>query len=251
MKIFLPLVALTALLGANTALADEHLIRQDSKAIEVIQNMSTFTSSLDQAVIKGFSTADARLPAGLMVSNTAEGTITYRRPGSLRMTQFDGLQRKEIVFHDGKFTVFGTERNYYAQASLPENIDAALEYAIKDLELDLPLIELVYQDASKLLIRSGATIIYLTDKARINGVDCHHIAIRDDEIDYQLWVEEGARALPRQIMMTSKWEGGAPRFIANLSWDTNAEIDPAVFTFTPPEGSINIGFTGRINQEEE
>ena len=251
MKLFLPLVALTTLLGAHTALADEHLIRQDSKAVEVIQNMSTFTGSLDQAVIKGTSMADARLPAGLMVSNTMEGTITVQRPGSLHMAQFDGVNRKEIVFHNGKFTVFSSERNYYAQADLSESMDVALEYAIKTLELDLPLIELVYEDASKLLIQSGATILYLTDKARIDGVDCHHIVIRDDEIDYQLWVEEGDRALPRQVMMTSKWEGGAPRFFASLSWDTDAKIDPAIFTFTPPEGSIDIGFTGPVTQEEE
>lgn len=251
MKKHLPIVLLTALMGFNIATADDHSIRQDSKAIEVIQNMSALTASLDQAVIKGVSMTDARLPAGLMVANSAEGTITYDRPGALRLSQFDGLHRKEIFFDNGKFTVFSSENNYYAQADLPQNIDAALEFAIENLQLEMPLIELVYQDASNLLIQSGATIIYVTDKARIDGVDCHHIAIRDKEIDYQLWVEEGDQPLPRQIMMTSKWEGGAPRYIASLSWDTDTAISPDVFTFVPPEGSINIGFSNPIKKEGE
>ena len=62
------------------------------------------------------------------------------------------------------------------------------------------------------------------------------------EADVQLWIEEGDRPLPRKIMITSKWESGSPRYVANMEWSTEPEIDPETFVFKAPEGSTNIGF---------
>jgi hypothetical protein len=83
------------------------------------------------------------------------------------------------------------------------------------------------------------------DKARIAGTNCHNIAIRGPELDVQLWVEEGDRPLPRKIMITSKWEGGSPRFTANLMWDTDPDFGQEIFEFRAPEGSTEIGFVQR------
>jgi len=63
------------------------------------------------------------------------------------------------------------------------------------------------------------------------------------EVDIQLWIEEGDRPLPRKFMFTSKWEGGSPRFVANLSWDTKPTFEPDFFEFKAPEGATKIRFT--------
>jgi hypothetical protein len=138
--------------------------------------------------------------------------------------------------------VFNSARNFYAQASVPEEIDAAMEFALEELEVEAPLLDLIHRDTTRLLSQSEETILYLTDKARIAGVDCHHIAIRGPESDVQLWIEEGDRPLPRKVIITSKWEGGSPRFIANLAWETEPEIKKVTFEFKAPEGAENIGF---------
>ena len=106
-----------------------------------------------------------------------------------------------------------------------------------------PLMDMIYRDASAHLLSSDETIVYLTDKARVAGTDCHHIAIRGADVDVQLWVEEGDRPVTRKIMITSKWEGGAPRFVANLDWDTKPQFKPGTFEFKPPEGAVKIEFT--------
>jgi hypothetical protein len=147
--------------------------------------------------------------------------------------------------------VFNSENKFYAQASIPKEIEAAMEFALEELEVEAPLMDLIYQDASAHLISSQETILYLTDKARIAGTNCHHIAIRGPELDVQLWVEEGDRPVPRKIMMTSKWEGGSPRFTANLMWDSDPDFGQEIFEFTAPEGSINIGFAQSNRSEGE
>jgi len=250
-KISFPIYLVGAFLATSTVFAAESGVRQDSKAVDVLKSMSAYKASLDRFVIKGVNLTDARLGGGLMVTNSTEVKVSMDRPGSLHISSFDGEQHKEIYFHDGTLTVYGTARNFYAQASIPKDIEAALEFALEELDVEAPLMDMIYQDASTHLIGSQDTILYLTDKARVAGADCHHIAIRGSEVDVQLWVEEGDRPLPRKIMITSKWEGGSPRFIANLMWDSNPDFGQEIFEFKPPEGSINIGFSQSNTSEGE
>lgn len=238
----------TVLLSCSTMTVLGDSVRRDEKAIEILKNMSAYNDKLDQLVITGTTYADARLPGGLMVSNPNEIEVTIDRPGSLHISSFDGIEKKEIFFNAGSLAVFSTEKKYYGLAKIPGEIEAAAEYVLEELELEAPVMDLIYRDISAQLMDSNDSIIYLTDKSRVDGVDCHHIAIRGPEIDLQLWIAEGDKPFARRIMITSKWEGGAPRFVANLEWDVAPDIDQSIFTFTPPEGSTNIGFVRDTQQ---
>jgi len=218
--------------------------QQDAKALDVLNRMAAYTGSMDQLIIKGEVFADARLDAGLLVSNPSEITIKIDRPGSLFIEKFDGLHTKKIYIHNGKLTVFNSERNFYARAKVPENIQDAMQYAMEEFELDTPLAELFFADSAVALITEQDTLMYLTDKSRISGVDCHHIAVRGAEIDLQLWVEEGDSPAPRKMIMTMKWEGGSPRQTALMEWTSTSDFDPKVFDFEAPEGAQEIRFVG-------
>jgi len=235
-------VVLAVLLNAVAFAANAGDVRQDAKAIEVLEQMVAYKSTLDQVVITGVTSMDARLDAGLMVSNSEEVTVSISRPGSMRITNFDGEATKGLYFHKGMLTFFNSANMLYAQADVPEEIDAAMEFAMEELDIEAPLMDLIYQDAGSRLLTSEVTILYLVDKARVGGADCHHLAIRGPEVDIQLWVEEGDSPLPRRFMITSKWEGGSPRFIATLSWETDPTFEPDFFEFKAPEGATKIRF---------
>ena len=249
-RVGISLVLITGLCWAGTAGAEDTGVRQDESAIEVLKSMSAFNGSLDCFTISSVSMTDARLGAGLIVTNVAEVEMNIDRPGSAFISVFDGVNSKKLFFHDGKFTVYNSEKSYYAQTEIPKDLDAAMKFTVEDLEIDAPLLDLMYRDAAEYLITSQDTILYLTDKARVAGVDCHHLAIRGPDSDVQLWVQEGDRPLLRTITITSKWEGGSPRFVANLQWDTDPEFDDGVFKFKAPEGSTNIGFHHSKGQGE-
>lgn len=242
MKISFSAWILALLLAVNMASAGENGVQQDARAVEVLKSMSAYTASLDRVTIGSVTLTDARLDAGLMVANSSEVNVVIDRPGSLYISSFDGTEKKEIYFHDGTLTVYSSKKDFYAQANIPKEIEAALEFALEELEVEAPLMDLIYQDVSTHLISTQETVLYLSDKARIAGIDCHHIAIRGPEADVQLWVEEGDRPVPRKIIITSKWEGGSPRFTANMVWVANPEVDKKTFIFEAPEGSTNIGF---------
>ena len=235
-------VVLAVLLGFGTVTTQADGIQQDAKAVEVLKQMAAFKSSQDQVVIKGVTFTDARLGAGLMVSNAEEVSVSIKRPGSMLITSADGEATKGFYFHDGLFTFFNSATRLYGQADIPKDIESAMEFALNELGVEAPLLDLIYKDASTHLLTSGDTILYLTDKARVDNADCHHLVIRGAEVDVQLWVEEGDRPLTRRLMITSKWEGGSPRFVANLDWDTNPKFKPGFFEFKAPEDATKIEF---------
>lgn len=239
-KIFVVVLAIFIGMSTSIALAGEG--HQDAKAVEVLKAMSAHKASLDSVVISGVTLTDARVGSGLMVSNAEEVSVSVKRPGSMRIMSFDGETKKGLYFHDGYLTVFNSSRNLYAQAEIPKDIDAAMDFALNELGVEAPFMDLIYSDASAHLIGSDEKILYLTDKSRVGGIDCHHIAIRGAEADVQLWVEEGDRPVVRKFVITSKWEGGSPRFTANLDWDTKPKFKPGLFEFKAPEGAMKIEF---------
>jgi hypothetical protein len=241
-RLKLPIVILIAVMSFSTVNAQADGVRQDAKAVDVLKKMAAYKSSLDQVTIKGVTLTDARLGAGLIVTNSEEVQVSIDRPGSMHISSFDGETNKGLYFHNGLLTVFNSESKLYAQAEIPKDIDAAMEFALEELDIEAPLMDMIYRDVSAHLIGSDETILYLTDKSRVGGTDCHHIAIRGSEADVQLWVEEGDRPMTRKIMITSKWEGGSPRFIANLHWDDDPKFKPDMFEFKAPEGATKIEF---------
>jgi hypothetical protein len=141
-------VVLGVLLGFSTVIAQADGVQQDAKAIEVLKQMSAYKSSLDQVVIKGVTFADARLGGGLIVSNTEEVSVSIKWPGSMLITSSDGEATKGFYFHNGLFTLFNSAKNLYGQADIPKEIEAAIGYALNELGIEAPLMDMLYKDAA-------------------------------------------------------------------------------------------------------
>ncbi len=62
----------------------------------------------------------------------------------------------------------------------------------------------------------------------IDGRECEHLAFRNFDTDWQLWVEVGAQPIPRKIVITSKTLNSAPQYTLRVtSWKTDVKIAPA------------------------
>jgi hypothetical protein len=244
MKLMIRLLvfALTVILASVTQAADDGP-RRDAQAIEVLKSMSEFLAGLERFTVTGNGSTDGRLDAGLIVSNPMEVKLRVQRPGSLQISRFDGESTKQIYLHEGSLSLYDTANKFYATAEVPDGIEAGMAFALEEYGIDAPLMDLLYQDVFTHLAGTSDPVLYLTDKSRAGGADCHHVAIRSAEVDIQLWVEEGDRPLPRQLILTSKWEGGAPRFVAQISWELEPDFASGDFEFTAPEGATQIEFT--------
>ena len=221
--------------------ADDASERRDPQALDILNRMHEHIDGLASFSVSGEAFADARLDAGLIVTNPEQVEMRVARPDQLKLTQREGGSLKELFFSEGRVTVFDHETKFYAQAEVPREIGAAVEFALEDFGIEAPLLDFIQQDIAANLAADQDEVLYLGNST-IRGVMCHHLAIRDTDVDVQLWISAGDAPLPRRLAITSKWEGGSPRFVASLDWNAAAEFPRDTFTFQPPEDAVDIGF---------
>ena len=221
--------------ACSSAAADE------VDAEQLLEAMSAEISSLDSFIIRGDGYADARLPEGQIIEHASAVTLTLQRPGSIRISNREAELSRDVFFSDGLLTVFNSDRNFYAQTTRPEGTQSALDFAVNEVGIEEPLLDLIARDVAGHLLEDADEISYL-GHSLVRGETFHHVAIRFPEVDMQVWIGSEGPPLPGKLSISSKWEGGAPRFVAFLNWEVDADIPDGTFDFEAPEGAVEIDF---------
>ena len=82
----------------------------------------------------------------------------------------------------------------------------------------------------------------------LQGVKHHHLLLSNQNVDYQVWIEDSARPVPKKIVITYVNEPGQPQFTALLTgWDFAPRLPDLVFDFAPPADADEIEFLPLAN----
>ena len=138
-------------------------------------------------------------------------------------------------------TAYNSDRNFYAQKPIPDSVLAAIDFALNDMRILAPLLELISGKFAENVTGDEAEVAYM-GTSLFRGDVHDHIAIRGPEVDMQLWIAADAPHLPKKMALVSKWESGAPRLVGFMNWDTSAELADDLFVFVPPKGATEIQF---------
>jgi hypothetical protein len=164
--------------------------------------------------------------------------VTVRRPDRLRIVSEQRSGEARTLFFDGEaISVDLAGDNAYVSVQKPGTVDEALDYLIDDLGTPVPLGDLLrsefYSGVAE-RIDSG----FVVGPARIAERDCVHLAIRTEELDAQLWLDDGDRPLPVRLVVSYKNAEGSPQFWAHfVDWNLSPETPDSLFEYTPPEGA--------------
>jgi hypothetical protein len=214
----------------------------EAKADKVLRQMSEYMNTLEQFSIHVENSVDTMLATGQKIQLGRSVDVLVRRPNRLR-ADIKGDIFHQQLFYDGKnITLYGKKVNYYATAKAPENIESAFDYAEQSFGLVAPAADLIYRNSYDILIKDVWSAGYV-GLSTVSGVECHHLAFRAEETDWQIWIENSKTPLPRKFVITSKWTAGAPQFTAVLSnWDVSPKLKDSRFTFVAPAGAEKIDF---------
>ena len=136
--------------------------------------------------------------------------------------------------------IYNSDSNFYARADTPEDIDAALAFALDEHDIETPLFDLLMLGLLEELISDEVLVLYITDASWLRGVKCHQLVISGPHADMQLWIENSEAPVPRRMVVTNKTEIGRPRHEVFMNWSSG--VDPSAFNFAPPKGAREIGF---------
>jgi hypothetical protein len=145
-----------------------------------------------------------------------------------------------LLVYDGKtITLLDRTKNFYTTIAAPPDIDAALEHAVQAFNLRAPLADLIYTKAYEYLTE-GALSGFYVGLNKVQGVPCHHLAFREKDIDWQIWVEDSPTPLPRKFLITDKKAQGLQFTALFTKWNTAPQFEAGTFTFVAPEKAEKI-----------
>jgi hypothetical protein len=212
------------------------------EAEKLLRRMSDYLAARKQFTVQTENTLEVVLASGQKLQFASPATASVWRPNKLRADRKGDILNQEF-FYDGKtLALYNPKENLYATTAAPPTIDEMLDFAREKLDVIAPGAEILYSNAAERMLKvtpSG----FVVGPSVVGGVKTAHLAFRGAEVDWQIWIEEGGRPLPRKFVLTSKRVKGEPQFtVVVRNWDLAPKLTDRMFTFTPPKGAKKIDF---------
>jgi hypothetical protein len=211
----------------------------EPKAMEVLKQMCDYLKNLKQFSCQAEITEDVLLTSGQRIQYARSVEASVRRPDRMRAESVGDTDNRLLVYDGKTITLLDKTKNLYTTiAALPE-LDAALEHATQAFNLRAPLADLIYTKAYEYLTEGVLSGFYV-GLNKVQGIPCHHLAFREKDIDWQIWVEDGPTPLPRKFLITDKKAQGLQFTAVFTKWNTSPQLEDSLFTFVAPEKAEKI-----------
>jgi len=237
-----PAFAAAALVGLMVlaAPAADQKTALDPRAEELLKRMGDYLGHAKFFSVNAEIWQDIQLSSGQRIQAGRTLELQVRRPNRLRAEVHSTRRNRELVYDGSAITLLNRAQNFYGTARASGSLDEAMDLASERFGIAMPLEDFIRNDPHKDLMRkvtSGADIGPVT----VMGVPCEHLAFTQDNIDWQLWIENGATPVPRKFVITYKDEADSPQYTAIFSnWDFTTKLPDFVFQFEPPAGASKI-----------
>ena len=229
-----------AALHPVTALAQNSSV--DPQAARIMQRMTEYVGSLQTFGLVTASTVEVVLVNGQKIQLDSGTHLTVQRPNKLRAERVGDVISQALYYDGEHLTLVNPDEGYYATVPAPGTIDAMLDFARDTLDVVAPAGDLVMNDSYARLM-ADVTSGFVVGKSIVNGVRCDHLAFRSLDVDWQIWIEDGAKPVPRKYIITTLDVPGSPQFDVQMnSWTTAPDVSAKQFEFAPPPGAKRIEF---------
>ena len=126
-------------------------------------------------------------PQSEKIQFASSGTLLLRRPNEIRATRTGGYADVEMFFDGKTLTVYGKNINSYTQLESPGSVDQLID-TLRGRGWALPGADLLLGNVFDTLSSDVIEAKHI-GLGVIDGVECEHLAFRNQDVDWQLWVE--------------------------------------------------------------
>ena len=244
----------TLLLGVVPVLAFLSMVQtavaQENDARLILKAMSDYVGSQKTIEVTFDSSIEVITPELEKIQFTSSGEGLLSRPDRLRARRLGGYSDVALFFDGKTVSILDRDNNGYARFSGPVTVDQLITLLRAGHGVALPGMDLLLGNAYETLIADVLEARYI-GRGIIDGRECEHLAFRNFDTDWQLWVEAGDRPIPRKMVITSKTVNGAPQYTVRVKgWATGIEPAADAFTFVPPAGAQVLDPNALIHLDE-
>jgi hypothetical protein len=211
----------------------------DTGAIAALERMGAYLRSLKAYQVQASTTREDVLADGQKVQFGGVSDVLARPPDRLR-AEVTNDRKHRIFLYDGKtFTLWADLLNYYATVPAPGTIAQLADQLQEKFDIELPLVDLFHWGTDRARVRDIKAALDV-GPSQVEGTTCEQYAFRQEGLDWQVWIQQGAFPLPRKLVLTTLTDEARPQFTAVLTWNLAPSFNDAAFTFEPPEGAQKI-----------
>jgi hypothetical protein len=239
------LVALAGMPGATLAGEGQQppAAQRPQKAIDptadrMLRQMTDYLAGLQSFKVQSSAVDEVVLQSGQKIQYASDSLVSVERPNRLRSEQLgEGL----ALWYDGKTMTLECKANKsFATIPAPAKLDPAIDTLRKRFQIEAPGADLLFSNPYDILteqVKSGQFV----GRETINGVPTNHLAFVGEEVDWQIWIQDGPQPLPLRFSITSKTVVGQPEFAIQLShWQPQARLPASTFEFQAPSGATRV-----------
>jgi hypothetical protein len=237
-------VAAAGMVGMSGARADE------AQAKSLLKAMSDYLAAQKTISFEYDSNLEIVTTQQQKIGLASSGTLTLERPDKLHATRTGGFSNVEMVFDGKTLSLLGKNANLYAQVEAPGTIDHLVDELRDKYHRPVPAADLLMSDPYKELMPLVTDVKDLGSGV-IRGMECDHLAFRTKEVDWQIWIAQGARPYPCRYVITSKKVTGWPQYTLDIrGWKAGAEVAADAFKLEIPPSAQKL-MPGQIPDLDE
>jgi hypothetical protein len=211
----------------------------DPGTMTALNRMAAYLKTLKAFQVEADITKEEVLTDGQKVQFGGVANMVVERPNRLRLDVSSDRQQRLFLFDGQTFTVYASKMKYYAQVPAPGTIGQLIERIEQKHEVELPLVDFFRWGEDEAML---GDITHAKDMGPsvIDGVTTQHYMIRQDGLDWQIWIQTGDFPLPRKVVLTTTTDEARPQYTAIYKWNLAPSFNEGSFTFTAPEDAKMI-----------
>lgn len=226
-------VAAALILSASTVAASAQAL--DGGAGRILKAMSDYVGAQKNVSFSYDSSIEVITNQLQKIQFASSGTVLMSRPGSIRATRTGGYADVELVSNGKMVTLYGKNIDAFAQTEAPDTLEKLADQMRDDLNVSLPGADLLSKQAFTDLTADTVDGKHI-GLGVIDGVECEHLAFRNIDTDWQIWIAASGPPIPHRYVITNKAVVGAPEYTLTIkNWKTDPQIANDAFTFKDPD----------------
>jgi hypothetical protein len=208
-------------------------------AMAALQSMGAYLRTLKSFQVTVATTDEDVLDDGQKIQYSGTTSILARMPSGLR-AEVANDRHERLYLYDGKtFTLFAKRLNFYATVPAPPTIGQLADTLDEKYGFGVPLSDL-FRWGGASWSPEGITGAMDVGPSVVAGTTCQQYAFRQDDVDWQIWIQKGDHPLPRRLVITTKTDEARPQHTAEYTWNLAPSFNDAAFVFDPPEGAGRV-----------
>jgi hypothetical protein len=213
----------------------------DPDAVAALDRMGAYLRTLKTFEVRSDNTTEEVLNNGQKLQFANHVRYVASLPTGLYAELTNDRRDVKLYFNGKTLTVYTPATGFYAEAPAAGTVGQMLTVAASKYGIEFPLQDLFrWGDATSTAPRPSEG--FKVGATKIGDIAVDHYAFRQPGVDFQIWIDQGDKPLPRKMVITSREDPAQPQYVAYFTWNLTPAADAATFSFVPDAKAVKIPF---------